>query len=72
MKRLNRISFIILIISVLIFSIYNYRRAKDIDTEGPEIYVDKKLLKVSINDDESILLQGVTAFDAKDGNVTDS
>ena len=42
------------------------------DTEAPKISVDTQQLEVSVQDDKSALLQGVTAVDNKDGDVTAS
>lgn len=72
MKLLNRIGFVILIMSIVIFAGYNYRRKKNVDLDGPVINIENDLLEVSIHDDEAVLLQGITAFDAKDGDVTAS
>ena len=42
------------------------------DGKGPEISMDNSEISVSIHADEAELLSGVTAYDAKDGDVTDS
>lgn len=42
------------------------------DTQAPQISVDTQLLQVSVRDEKSVLLQGVTASDNKDGDVTAS
>lgn len=42
------------------------------DTEAPKIAVDSQQLEVSVQDDKSVLLQGVTAMDNRDGDVTAS
>lgn len=42
------------------------------DTAAPKITVDAQPLQVSVQDDKSALLQGVTARDSKDGDVTAS
>ena len=42
------------------------------DSSGPVITIDKTRMEVSIYDDESLLLKGITADDKKDGDVTSS
>ena len=42
------------------------------DTEAPKIAVDSQQLEVSVQDNKSVLLQGVTAMDNRDGDVTAS
>lgn len=45
---------------------------KQLDTVGPVITVPQELLEISVTDPEEALLQGLTAYDAVDGDVTDS
>lgn len=59
-------------ISTIIFGGYNYYRIQHSDNEGPAIQIDNDILQVSVKDDKSEFLQGVTAIDSKDGDVTDS
>lgn len=40
------------------------------DTTLPQIYIEGDLLDVSIHDGEEALLQGVSAYDKKDGDIT--
>lgn len=42
------------------------------DKTIPEIHVDSGILEVSVEDGEAALLKGVTAYDGKDGDLTDS
>lgn len=42
------------------------------DTKAPEITMDSQVLALSVADPEAALLQGMTATDERDGNVTDS
>ena len=53
---------------------YGYRFVKVIfeDNSYPQITTTSQTIYVSINDPEEKLLEGVTAFDNKDGDVTDS
>ena len=72
MKIINSICTIILIIAIVLFGRYYYHRQANLDIEGPVIQIDQELLEVSIHDSENALLKGVTAYDAKDGDVTKS
>lgn len=42
------------------------------DTKSPQIQIDQEILEVSVGADEAALLQGVSAKDNADGDVTDS
>ena len=72
MKRLRKLSIILFIISVVIFGIYWYREKILKDQTGPVFNYESYTFTVSVKDDDSALLQGITATDKKDGDVTDS
>lgn len=42
------------------------------DMSAPEIQVNGEMMSVSVNDPREVLLQGITASDNRDGDVTDS
>ena len=71
MKKLNVLCAILLIAAIGAFTAYNYRYYKNQDTLGPVIDMDEPVVYVSVRDPESQLLYGVTATDAKDGDVSD-
>ena len=72
MKFLNIFCSIILLVSTVIFGYYSIQRYKNNDTEGPSIQIESNVIQVSVQDDKSVFLQGVTAVDKKDGDVTES
>ena len=72
MKNFKWLSLLVLLFSVLIFGGYNWKVLKNQDKLGPVITMDEAQIYVSIKDDESVLLKGVTATDNKDGDVTSS
>ena len=72
MRILNIVCSLILILSLVFFGTYNYRLYKNSDKEGPVISIVKDTIEVSVNDDYSTFLEGVTAYDERDGDVTDS
>ncbi len=72
MRRINIIGLIILIIAALL-ALYSFIKFKSTsDNEAPVITGADEQLEVSVEDDESIFLEGVSATDDKDGDVTDT
>ena len=72
MKRLRSISILLFLASVILFGIYWYRERIVKDQTGPEFHMEGDVLTVSVKDDEKALLNGVSATDAGDGDVSDS
>jgi len=62
----------ILIAVVLTFFVYWIYRSTTADLTPPEITVVDGIPEISVLDDQAVLLQGVTAKDNRDGDVTDS
>lgn len=62
----------VLVLAIAIFVGYNMFIDFTTDSKGPEIAVPEELLELSVEDPQSALLQGVTARDNRDGDVTDS
>lgn len=54
------------------FAWYVYSIKLGEDHRAPEISFQSEKLQISVNEDEKALLEGVTAWDARDGNVTAS
>ena len=72
MKNKNWILVLLIIVCVVVY--YGYR-ALDLagtDTKAPEIEINTERVEVSVLDPKSALLQGVTATDNVDGDVTES
>lgn len=72
MKRLRALCLVILLISVGAFGYCKVKQLRSGDNLAPVIYVGESNIEVSVEDGEDILLQGVTAEDRKDGDVTGS
>lgn len=72
MKRLRRISIFLFMISVTVFGLFWYREKIQKDQTGPEFQGEREALMISVKDDDTALLNGIKAIDAKDGDVTDS
>lgn len=54
------------------FILYQSWRGRALDTQPPVITVPSEPLELSVQDDPAQLLQGIRAYDAKDGDVTTS
>lgn len=70
MKRLNTMLLIALAAAVGLFAFYQLWAQAAQDTTGPVITVEEGLLEISVEDPREALLQGVTAMDDRDGDVT--
>ena len=72
MKKFRRLWMICVALAVLIFIAYKGMQMMKTDSSGPVISGGGDKIEVSIHDGEDVLLQGITASDKKDGDVTDS
>ena len=72
MRILKIFTWLVFVLSLAAFLWYNQRYYLTRDTMGPAITVDGDEIRISVNDGELKMLEGVTAWDAKDGDVTDS
>ena len=72
MKRLRIFWIVVVVIAAAIFGTYRYNEIRKEDSSGPVFSCEEQELAVSIQDGEEVLLQGITAKDKKDGDVTDS
>lgn len=72
MLKVQRIVTIVLaVLTVGLFMIFFIYDRKTTDTTYPEIKVDGDIIEVSVNATEEEYLKGVTAYDGKDGDITD-
>jgi len=64
---------LILLIAACVAALFGYRMLDDLrtDTQPPEILLDGNIPELSVFDSRDALLQGITARDKKDGDVTD-
>ena len=72
MHKMRAAVLILFLASLLAFGGCLMRQRTGKDGKGPEISMDNSEISASIHADEAELLSGVTAYDAKDGDVTDS
>lgn len=69
-KRWNLLCLGVLVCLMVLFSGYLIWSRNSIDTTGPVITVSEELLEISVKDPKEMLLQGITAQDDRDGDVT--
>ena len=60
----------VLAAAVMLFAGYLFWIHNSLDTTGPVITIDDGVLEISVKDDDSALMQGITALDDRDGDVT--
>lgn len=72
MNKFRKIWFGIVILMLALFTAYCIGEKMLTDSSGPVISLDQSEIQVSIHDGDEVLLQGITAEDKKDGDVTDS
>ncbi len=71
MRALKIILCIVTALSILAFGLAIYYTQFFKDTIAPEFQLDSNVITVSVNDGDEALLQGVSAFDNRDGNISD-
>ena len=71
MKYLNRISIGISILALILGGGYLMRREMRKDVIPPEITMESDIIECSVSDEEEKMLDGITASDDKDGDITD-
>lgn len=72
MIKKNWMTIAVLLLSILVLFGYRAYDGMRTDTAAPEITVSGETLEVSVLDGDAALLQGVTAADDRDGDVTAS
>ena len=73
MKAKGKIALLALVLACCAsFAVYRLAGAQRADREAPQITVTQDELRLSVHDGAEKLLDGVTARDAQDGDVTDS
>ena len=70
MKRVNLLLMSVLAVVIGLFSVYLIGVHNNLDTTGPVITVEEKMLEISVEDPQEALMQGITAIDDRDGDVT--
>ncbi|MBR5498043.1 MAG: hypothetical protein IKV76_08705 [Clostridia bacterium] len=68
--RFLKVLFSILFILIILFTLY-IRVTNKPDYNSPQIKCDTDIISISVNSDEQEILKYVTAFDSKDGDLSD-
>lgn len=71
-KKRAYLTFLPVLFCAIATAVYCFMFVMADDTTAPQITMDSQTLEVSVNADHSALLQGVTAKDDRDGDVTES
>lgn len=72
MNKLKYVSIALFLAGLILMGGYIAREKSGQKHEDPVLTIDSELIEVSVRDGEEVLLQGVTAVDAEDGDLTDS
>ncbi|MBQ8026778.1 MAG: DUF5011 domain-containing protein [Clostridia bacterium] len=70
-KWLQKITLLLFSVTLVAFIAFSVMDSIRTDETVPVISIATDTLEVSVHDDESVLLEGVTAYDEKDGDITD-
>ncbi len=71
MRILRGIVVTVFVVTLALFAVFYVREKSNTDNTIPVITVESELLEVSFNATDEELLQGVTAYDEKDKDLTD-
>lgn len=69
---MRRLSTLVFVVSVIIFCVFMYQKKIVKDQTGPVFSMDSNVIEISVKDNVDALLKGISAYDAYDGDVTNS
>lgn len=72
MRRLKRLSVLLFIVSLIMLGSHIFKVRMLDDRTGPVFQMDSRTIEVSVKDGQEALVKGLTATDAKDGDISDS
>ena len=72
MRRLKRLSVLLFIVSLIMLGSHIFKVRMLDDRTGPVFHMDSRTIEVSVKDGQEALVKGLTATDAKDGDISDS
>lgn len=70
MKVLRILTVALFVLTLCLFGWFYLEAKKSVDYTLPRIRVEQELLELSIHDGDEVLLQGITAYDDKDGDLS--
>lgn len=71
MRLIKIILILALVVISVLYGMTMFTRSLDHSADAPSISCDSDTLELSVTDDESVLLTGITAKDRQDGDLTD-
>ena len=72
MRRLKRLSVLLFVVSLILLGSHIFKVRMLDDRTGPVFQMDSRTIEVSVKDGQEALVKGLTATDAKDGDISDS
>ena len=72
MRRLKRLSVVLFIVSLVLLGFHILKVRIIDDRTGPVFHMENRTVEVSVKDGQEALLKGLTATDAKDGDISGS
>lgn len=63
---------LLFVVTLGAFAAFLFLHRSEVDSRGPVINIEEPLIEVSVQDGEERFLEGVTAIDSSDGDVTES
>lgn len=72
MYLMRLFSRILVVVTMAALAVFLFTHRNVVDSRGPVIHIEEPLIEVSVEDGDERLLEGVTASDSSDGDVTDS
>ena len=63
---------LLLVVTLAAFAAFLFFHRSEVDSRGPVIHIEESLIEVSVEDGDDRFLEGVTASDSTDGDVTES
>ena len=71
-KRGKILLFLLVVLCVAVYAGYRFWQQRIVDHKPPQITIEQKELSLSVADPQERLLEGISASDAHDGDVTGS
>ena len=72
MKKLRWFAITLFLLSVAVYALNQNQIRRKTDQTIPKISMDQDEIQVSVKDPEKVWKKGITAYDEKDGDITDS
>ena len=72
MKKLRWFAITLFLLSVVLYALDQNQIRRKTDQTIPKISMDQDEIQVSVKDPEKVWKKGITAYDDKDGDITDS